>query len=392
MHPESEAKQVDVEQVKSVVVRPIERAEQPAWRQLMKAHHYLGFRVLVGHSMKYVATLNGRWVALLGWGGAAFKVGVRDEWIGWSPHQQWQRLHLVVNNLRFLILPGVHLPNLASRVLALNLRRLSQDWQVTYGHPVMIAETFVDPSRFRGTCYRAAGFVVLGQTQGFGRNAGRYFNHGAPKTLLVRTLHPHARRLLAASFLSPELYNGGEKLADLNLVNIEQERGLLERLEQLKDSRKSRGVRHSQASILAVAVCAFLSGARSLAAMAEWGSKLSVELLKRLKCRWRPRDGKWVAPSEPTLRRALQSVDAEELDRVVGEWLQEQADSNARAVDGKALRGSAGSRGKPVRLLSSLLHKERVVLGQQVVWDNPTEITALHPLLATKPSASRFSV
>lgn len=119
----------------------------------MDEHHYLGFRQLVGESMKYVAELNGQWVALLGCGTAAFKCGPRDEWIGWSREQQWHRLIFVTNNSRFLILPGVRIPNLASKILAMNLKRLSADWKVVFGHPIVIAETFVEHTRFAGTCY-----------------------------------------------------------------------------------------------------------------------------------------------------------------------------------------------------------------------------------------------
>ncbi len=111
--------------------------------------------------MKYVAEIEGKWVALLGWGTAAFKCGPRDQQIGWSKEQQWQRLVFIANNLRFLILPGVRIPNLASKVLSLNVKRMSSDWQAVFGHPVVLAETFIDHSRFTRTCYQATGWVPL---------------------------------------------------------------------------------------------------------------------------------------------------------------------------------------------------------------------------------------
>jgi hypothetical protein len=125
-----------------------------------------------GRTLRYVATIDDRWVALLGWQAAALHSRARDEWIGWPLSLLRQRLHLIANNGRFLLLPGESFPNLASRILALNLRRLSADWQAVYGHPIVLAETFVEAPRFTGTCYRAANWIDVGWTKGFSRNPG----------------------------------------------------------------------------------------------------------------------------------------------------------------------------------------------------------------------------
>ena len=138
-------------------VRPVEHHEMDRWRTLMRQHHYLGFNRIVGEALCYVATKADQWVALLGWGSATLKCAVRDKWIGWDQALQFKRLYLIANNARFLILPSWHLPNLASHLLALNLKRLSLDWHRYHGHPIVLAETFVDSARFAGTCYRAAG-------------------------------------------------------------------------------------------------------------------------------------------------------------------------------------------------------------------------------------------
>jgi hypothetical protein len=113
-----------------------------------------------------VAEWQGSWVALVGWCAAALKCAARDRWIGWPEVLQRQRLGLIANNARFLILPGPRVANLASRVLGLGLtlKRLSWDWQQVHGHPVFLAESFIDPQRFAGTCYRAAGWLQVGQT------------------------------------------------------------------------------------------------------------------------------------------------------------------------------------------------------------------------------------
>jgi len=156
----------------------------------------------------------------------------------------------------------------------MNLKRLSADWMAVFGHPIVMAETFVEHTRFAGTCYLAAGWKPLGQTRGFGRNAGKYYHHGLAKTVYVYPLHRKARQLLSSPFLAPELIGETKPMVDLNKVNLEQSGGLLEQLRQLKDPRKRRGIRHSATSTLAVAVCAVVSGARNFLAIGEWAADL----------------------------------------------------------------------------------------------------------------------
>ena len=124
--------------VSRVRVRLIDAAERPAWDALMRAHHYLGLTALVGRSLRYVAEGDGQWLALVGWASAALKCAPRDAWIGWAKALQWQRIGLIANNARFLILPGVRVRNLASQVLGANLRRLSSDWQAVHGHGLLL--------------------------------------------------------------------------------------------------------------------------------------------------------------------------------------------------------------------------------------------------------------
>src|SRR5579864_6808621 len=143
----------------SLCVRPIVDEERLGWRVYMQRYHYLGDRVIVGEHLLYAALLGGELVALLGWAGAALRAPVRDAYVGWDDATKFRRLHLVVNNIRFLILPWVRVRHLASKILALNLRRLRADWQMAWNHPIVLAETFVDPERFHGTCYRAANWV-----------------------------------------------------------------------------------------------------------------------------------------------------------------------------------------------------------------------------------------
>jgi len=364
-----------------LVVRPIVPGEEDEWDKLMAAHHYLGFQRLTGPSLKYVAILDDRWVGLVGWGAGVLKTAGRDRWIGWSAEQKMSRLKYIVNNQRFLILPGVRIKNLASKILALNTRRLSSDWKAAFGHGVLLAETFVDPTRFKGTCYRAAGWEVLGQTRGYGRKAGVYYFHGDTKTLFVKPLLPRAREYLSGMVVPPEIEGGEKPPVDLNKVLPGRENRLLGYLGRIKDPRKRRGIRHSLVSVLAVAVCAIMSGCGSFTAIGEWAASLTQDFLRRLGCRRHPETGRYIAPSEPTLRRAIQSVDGDDVDQQIYKWLLEQSDDGVIAVDGKVIHGSRHRNDKPFHLVSAFLHKNAITVGQVQVETKSNEIPAFRTLL-----------
>ncbi len=141
----------------------------------------------------------GEWVAVLIFAAAALHLRPRDQWIGWSDEQCRRRLALVVNNVRFLLLPERAVPNLGSAVLSRVLGRLSEDWQARYGHPVLVVETFVNPERFQGSVYHASGWSELGSTKGHGRRSRDYYeNRARPKRLFARELVKNARRSLQA--------------------------------------------------------------------------------------------------------------------------------------------------------------------------------------------------
>jgi hypothetical protein len=133
----------------------------------IQRYHYLGYQVTVGANLRYrVTAADGRELAYLVWGSAAWKTALRDHWIGWTEEQRRQRLHLIINNTRFLILPWVHSPNLASHVLGLMARIVPADWKQRFGYRPVLAETFVDSTRYTGHCYRTANWLKLGQTTG----------------------------------------------------------------------------------------------------------------------------------------------------------------------------------------------------------------------------------
>jgi len=367
-----------IELVQGVEVRPIERAERGLWDALMRRRHYLGFCGMAGETMRHVAVFQGRWLALVGWGAAALKCKVRDQWIGWFGALQWQRLPLVANNCRFLMLPEVPVPHLASRILALSCKRLSQDWQAQYGHPLYLVESFVDPRYFKGTCYRAAGWVFLGYTRGFGKHARSYIAHGNPKMVFVRHLRRDARQKLADPVRKLPLPREVKPMR----VSEKHAEELINRLREIPDPRKARGIRHRKIAVLAMAICAILSNARSFAAIAEWAARCSQSMLRRLGCRYDKKTSKYIAPSEPTIRRLLQSVDAQAVDRALYGWLLTLGGSDsAVAVDGKTLRGARQKNGKGLHLLTAFLHQHGMVLAQHQVPTKSNEIPALRPLM-----------
>jgi hypothetical protein len=162
----------------------------------MGRYHYLKDRPIVGEHLLYAAFLDGELVALLAWAAAALHAPLREDYVGWDDATKRRQLHLVSNNIRFLILPWVRVRHLASKVLALNVRRLSADWKVAWKHPLYLAETFVDTGRFRGTCYRAANWVYLGQTAGRTKRGNQYAYGSAKKALFVYPLRKEAARWL----------------------------------------------------------------------------------------------------------------------------------------------------------------------------------------------------
>lgn len=164
-------------------------SEGALFRFLLGRHHYLGYGNTVGQNLKYLLhASDGRPLGALLFGAAAWTCAARDSWIGWSDSQRQERLARIANNARFLILPWVRVRCLGSHALGLAAARVSQDWQVKYGHGIEVLETFVDVERFRGTCYRAAGWQHVGQTTGRTRNDRQRTQRGLPKKVFVKAL------------------------------------------------------------------------------------------------------------------------------------------------------------------------------------------------------------
>jgi len=187
----TELEPVHVEQVRRT-------ADEDLFNSLMEHHHYLGYEQPVGEHLKYLVWAQGRPVACLAWSSAPRHLGARDRFIGWSKEARKQNIALIAYNTRFLILPWVKVPHLASHILGRMTRMLSADWQRTYAHPIHLVETFVDPSRFQGTCYRAANWTFVGNTTGRGKDDRTHRQNRTIKQVLALPLTRQFRRLLSA--------------------------------------------------------------------------------------------------------------------------------------------------------------------------------------------------
>jgi len=176
---------------------PVRRtATEPLFNSLMEEHHYLGYEQPVGEHLKYVVWALGRPIACAAWSSAPRHIGARDRYIGWSAEARRRNIRFLAYNTRFLILPWVKVEHLASHILGRMTARISADWQQMYGHPIYFLETFVDPERFRGTCYRAANWVWLGKTTGRGKQSNSYVPNRSIKEVLGYPLSPKFRDLL----------------------------------------------------------------------------------------------------------------------------------------------------------------------------------------------------
>jgi hypothetical protein len=183
-----------------VEIRPVRRTPaEPLFGCLMQDYHYLGYRQPVGEHLKYLVYAQGQPVAALAWSSSSPHVRHRDQFLGWTRQQCRQHIHLIAYNTRFLILPWVRVPHLASHLLGRIAQRISGDWQHLYGHRIYLLETFVDPERFRGTCYRGANWLYLGLTTGRGKNDRTNQANRSRKEHWVYPLTKNYRRHLNAT-------------------------------------------------------------------------------------------------------------------------------------------------------------------------------------------------
>jgi len=347
--------------VGEIVVRPVRAWEEARYQELMRQHHYLGALPKISETLWYVASWGEAWVALVSFSAAALKCAARDRWIGWNFRQRYRRLKLVANNSRFLILPDGHAPNLGSRVLGLCQRRVGRDWEETFGHGLLLLETFVDPQRFRGTVYRAANWIEVGNTRGFRRTrAGYSARPEVPKRVFVQPLRPDARGLLGSSTLPPPYRLGESKI----MLSAAQMHSLPDFFAAIPDPRRAAGKRHRLPTVLAIAARAVLCAMRGAKAMADGAQHLGPKARRRFGCRWR--HGRFEVPSEYVIRNVLIRVRPEDLDNALRRWNERYAEEDeSLAIDGKTMCNALDEQGQQTHVMSVVGHETKICYTQK---------------------------
>lgn len=330
-----------------LTVRVIEAKEQKRFDELLDDKHYLGQTRSVGDFLRQVVERDGKWIALLVWGPACLHIKDRDKWIGWNPLQRAERLKLVVQNRRYLLLTerGKE-PNLASQVLALALRELPRHWKERHEYEPVLAETFTDIEMFHGTCYRASGWEAVGKSAGFSRHrADFYIPNDRPKKLWLKQLRPDAKTILCGAKLSTE-HEEAETLATSGVLPLSQGqmRSLLDAFCTLKDPRAGN-TRFRLPSVLTIVAMALLCGKRDISQIHRFGWRLrqnqrALIRLPRQKNHPKIRE----IPGYSVYYQLLSRLDLDELARVLNEWLKQHSGElpGALAIDGKMIRDCVG--------------------------------------------------
>lgn len=347
--------------VNNIKVRPVFKEEERKFQELMQTHHYLGFVPKMGETMWYIATIESNWVALLGFSVSALKCKARDKWIGWSYRHQFGRLKLIVNNNRFLILPGRHIKNLASKTISLCLRRLSEDWLMYFGHRIVLAETFVDPSKFFGTVYKASNWLYIGDTKGFRRKNDSYARAvGNSKMIFVKPLFKDAQRILSQPILEDTYKTGIVKMK----IRAEHMRSLPDFFKTIPDPRRDQGKRHQLSTVLAIATGAILCGMRGYKAIGDWADSLGQKARERFYCRYEK--GRYIVPSESIIRDVLVRVDPISLDKAIQRWNEVYGEEDeSLAIDGKVMRNAIDEEGKQAHIMSVVGHESQSCYTQK---------------------------
>jgi hypothetical protein len=369
--------------LKELEVRLILPSERAQWNRLVRQHHYLKNARLVGEQLRYVVTnAKGDWLALIGWSAAAMHLKARDQSIEWSDRQREGRLHLLAQNSRFVILAErQQFPNLASRALSLCLKRLSEDWQRQYHHPIVLVETFVDRQSYQATAYKASGWQPLGYSSGFKRVAQDFYQrHDRPKELWVKELDRRAWQWLRAKHLPPHLARYEKPTPPVCALKTKQMPSLLERFERVSEWRHPIGKRHKLPTVLAIIALACLSGVgQGYRAVSRFSKRLTKLQRRALRCWIHPDTGKSHVPSEAVFQRVLQEVARDQIEKIVLQWQHELLGpvpaTDAVVIDGKEVRGA------DVMLVNAIAQPSQQLLGVEAVDKKTNEIPTARTLI-----------
>jgi len=254
-----------------------------------------------------------------------------------------------------------HFFNLGSRVLSLCQRRLPGDWEEAFGHGVVLLETFVDPQRHRGTVYRAANWMYVGNTRGYRRTHGGYTaTPQTPKMVFLRPLRPDACQILCGAILSPPYRLGGTTMR----LTAEQMRSLPSFFSQISDPRRAQGRRHRLSMVLGIAAGAVLCGMRGYQAISDWAQSLGQKSRERFGCR--REEGRYVVPSEYVLRNVLIRVTPAHLDQALQRWNEVYgAGDESLAIDGKTMCNALDEQGQQTHVMSVVGHQSKTCYTQK---------------------------
>ena len=331
--------------LKNLSVRVLAEDELARAGELLNQQHYLG-DCPQGRQLMQVVEHQGQWVALFDWGPACWKLADRESHISWTHQQRAERLGLIVQNRRFLVLAQERMPNLASRSLGIALKALPEHWKRQHGYSPLMAETFTDIEQFEGTCYKAAGWKPLGHTKGFQRHRADYFQkHGRPKKLWMKSLNRNALRILTGMDV-PKAY-----LPGLNLHTPERDLALKKTQmldlrthfqEHFTDPRRNNRT-YPASSLLVFITMALFAGRDTLSSIQRYGNLLTGQ--QRAWLDFPVKKGTKVrkAPSWSTLYNFLTQIKPKEFSGCLNTWLGSNLGTlpRALAVDGKWIRDRA---------------------------------------------------
>jgi Domain of unknown function (DUF4338)/DDE_Tnp_1-associated len=331
----------------SLEVRIAAAQDLERFKDLLSNKHYLGDTPPVGDFLRQVLVRDGQWVGLLVWGAAALKLKDREKWIGWNAAQQAERLKLVVQNRRYLLLHDKgEEPNLASQALAAACRELTAQWQERFGYPPLIAESFTDPEAFAGTCYKASGWQAVGMSEGNSRHrADYYLPNERPKRLWLKELCAEARVRARAIALDPP-YAAAVVAPPGGILplNQKQRRSLLEVLRRAPDPR-GRNTRFRIGPVLSLVAMALLGGARQISEIARFANRLKAQQRAELGLPIKKGTRRFYeVPTYSVFYEVLTRMDPEAFAGTLSQWLsqQEGALPGVLALDGKMIRDIIG--------------------------------------------------
>lgn len=325
-------------------IRPALPDEMQRVTTLLNGEHYLGAGRQVGRTLVQIVHHRERWAAILVWGPAAMKLIDRDEWIGWTQQQRAERLGLIVQNRRFLVLSETRMPNLASRAMGLALRNLPEQWQEKHGYRPLLAETFTDIESFEGTCYKASNWEPCGITKGFERShrADFYREHKRPKKLWLKTLSRNTRVILTGIDIPPAYQPGcnmqtAERALPLKKAQIESLRDTLRNVPDPRAGNLSWPI----STLLTLICMGLFAGRKSLASIHRYGQFLTQK--QRVWLNFLPKFGDSPgrrAPSYKALSNLLGQLDPNDLADALNDWFAAHHGTipRALALDGKYIR------------------------------------------------------